>query len=97
MNEGQYTPAIKVWRETAFEELPDRASEYYRLGMLVLDELAGKRDAEGPGKGGIGERAREVIRMDRMAREERARGLERLVEDLKQKLNEQAMEIEVAQ
>jgi len=43
MNEGQYAAAIKVWRETGFEELPDRGSEYYRLGMLVLDELVGER------------------------------------------------------
>ena len=71
MNEGQYAAAVKVWRETGFEELPDRGSEYYRLGMLVLDELVGERLMADGGQQ-IGERAREVVRMDRLCREERA-------------------------
>lgn len=101
MDEGQYGPALKVWRETAFEGLPDKTEEYYRLGMLVMDELlllGGKRrQDEEDGAANVGERAKDAVRRQLASREERARELERQAEEMKGRLSEVTLALEMAQ
>ena len=68
--------------------------------MLVMDELlllGGKRRQEEDGAGNVGERAREAVRRDRACREERAREQERQEEELKGRLNEVTLALEMAQ
>ncbi len=68
--------------------------------MMVMDELlllGGKRRQEDDGAANVGERAREAVRRDRASREERARELERQAEELKSRLNEVTLALEMAQ
>ena len=39
LDECHYGPALKVWRETSFEQLPRKPTEYYRLGILIIDQM----------------------------------------------------------
>jgi hypothetical protein len=68
--------------------------------MLVMDELlllGGKRRQEEDGAANVGERAREVVRTQLASREERARELERQAEEVKGRLSEVTLALEMAQ
>jgi hypothetical protein len=68
--------------------------------MLVMDELlllGGKRRQEEDGAASVGERAREAVRRQLASREERARELERQAEEVKGRLSEVTLALEMAQ
>jgi len=68
--------------------------------MLVMDELlvlGGKRRQEEDGAANVGERAREAVRRQLASREERARELERQAEEVKGRLSEVTLALEMAQ
>jgi hypothetical protein len=68
--------------------------------MLVMDELlllGGKRRQEEDGAANVGERAREAVRRQLASREERARELERQADEVKGRLSEVTLALEMAQ
>lgn len=65
-----------------------------------MDELlllGGKRRQEEDGAASVGERAREAVRRQLASREERARELERQAEEVKGRLSEVTLALEMAQ